>query len=556
MTFQQYEYIRPDMEVIKVQMNEAISHLQKGTSLDEQVVAIEQINKIRNQYETMATLCSIHYSIDTTDSFYTEENDFFDEHAPIMQSYISKYYKALVSSSLREELEGKYGNHLFSLAEMELKTFDESIIEDLQGENKLTTKYQNLIASAKREFKGEELTLPQLAAHTESLNREERKEAAEAYYSFFAENVEELDDIYDQLVKVRTKIAKKLGFESFVELAYARMLRTDYDAEMVANFRQQVLEHIVPVVSQLREQQREALHVDTLHYYDEKVLFLDGNAKPKGSPDWILENGKAMYEGLSEETGQFITYMLDNNLMDVLSRPGKSAGGYCTYIPAHRAPFIFANFNGTSGDIDVLTHEAGHAFQVYCSRDMTVPEYTWPTYEACEIHSMSMEFFTYPYMEKFFGENVEKYYQAHFQEAITFFPYGVAVDEFQHEVYANPSLTPAERRALWRTIEKKYIPTRDYENNDYLEGGGFWQRQGHIYESPFYYIDYTLAQICALQFWKRMRENYEEAWDDYVALCKLGGSQSFLGLVQAAKLNSPFEDGTVENVMEEVQKVL
>lgn len=260
-----------------------------------------------------------------------------------------------------------------------------------------------------------------------------------------------------------------------------------------------------------------------------------------------------MYDELSKETGEFFRYMNENNLMDLVAKKGKAGGGYCTYIENYKSPYIFSNFNGTSGDIDVLTHEAGHAFQVYSSRHFEIPEYNWPTYEACEIHSMSMEFFTWPWMELFFKEDTDKYKFSHLSSGLLFLPYGVSVDEFQHWVYENPEATPAERNQQWRAIERKYLPHKDYDGNAYLEAGGFWQRQGHIYNSPFYYIDYTLAQICAFQFWKRSRENQEEAWNDYARLCKLGGSMPFTELVREANLISPFEEGCVESVIGEIE---
>ena len=173
----------------------------------------------------------------------------------------------------------------------------------------------------------------------------------------------------------------------------------------------------------------------------------------------------------------------------------------------------------------------------------------WPTYEGAEIHSMSMEFFTWPWMELFFKEQTDKYKFAHLSGALLFLPYGVAVDEFQHVIYENPEMTPSERKAAWKEIEKTYLPMRDYDGIEYLESGAVWQRQAHIYASPFYYIDYTLAQICAFQFWKRSREDHEAAWKDYLHLCTLGGSKSFTKLVAEANLISPFEDGCVESVI-------
>jgi M3 family oligoendopeptidase len=169
-------------------------------------------------------------------------------------------------------------------------------------------------------------------------------------------------------------------------------------------------------------------------------------------------------------------------------------------------------------------------------------EYNFPTLEACEIHSMSMEFLTWPWMENFFGKDADKYRFGHLSHALMFIPYGAAVDEFQHEVYENPDAAPEDRRRMWKEIEAKYLPHRDYGDDGYLNSGAFWHQQGHIFKNPFYYIDYTLAQVCAFQFWKNAEKSREKAWDSYVDLCGLGGSKSFLELVDAAGLESPFEE--------------
>lgn len=556
MKFTEYPYKRPDMKEIEQRFKELLQQFDAASTFEEQDEVMSAINQLRQNVDTQSTLASIRHSIDTNDQFYKAEQDFMDEAEPVIQEYITDYYRALVHSKFRSELEAKWGRQLFALAELSLNTFSPEVIEDLQLENKLATEYNQLIASAKIPFDGEELTLSQLTPYELSTDREVRQRAFTARYQFMAEHEADFDRIYDDLVKVRTKIAKKLGYNNFVELGYARMARTDYNADMVANFRQQVQDYIVPIASKLKERQRSRIGVDDLLFYDEGFTFKSGNATPKGDPEWIVENGKKMYSELSPEMNEFFTFMVDNELMDLVSKKGKQAGGYCTYIPDYRAPFIFSNFNGTSGDIDVLTHEAGHAFQVYESRGLDVPEYHFPTYEACEIHSMSMEFFTWPWMELFFKEDADKYKFSHLASGLEFIPYGVSVDEFQHFVYENPDATPAERKAAWREIERKYLPHRDFAGNEYLENGGFWQRQGHIFKSPFYYIDYTLAQICAFQFWVRLHENYEAAWADYLKLCQVGGSKSFVELVKYAGLTSPFEDGTVASVVGDIENWL
>lgn len=556
MKFSEYRYERPDVKAFELKFKELLQSFTSAASYDEQDEAMTEINKLRSTFETMQQIAQVRHSIDTNDEFYKAEQDFFDENGPVVQEYITEYYRALVNSKFREQLEQKWGRQLFQLADLSLKTFSPEVIEDLQQENKLTTEYSKLIASAKIPFEGEDRTLSQLVPFQQSTDRAMRKRAAEASSGFMAANEEQFDRIYDDLVKVRTKIARKLGFNNFVELAYARMARTDYNAEMVANFRKQVLEHIVPVASKLKERQKNRIGVDQLLYYDENFAFKSGNATPKGDPEWIVNNGKKMYEELSPETHEFFSFMLDNGLMDLVAKKGKMSGGYCTYISDYEAPFIFSNFNGTSHDIDVLTHEAGHAFQVYKSRNLKVPEYSFPTMEAAEIHSMSMEFFTWPWMDLFFQDEVDKYRFEHLASSLIFIPYGVTVDEFQHFVYENPDATPAERKQAWREIERKYLPHRNYEDNSYLQQGGFWHRQGHIFSSPFYYIDYTLAQICAFQFWKRMHEDREAAWADYLHLCGLGGSKSFTELVKEAGLISPFEDGCVTSVIGSIESWL
>jgi len=556
MGFADYTYTRPNIDEIKKKFDAALLKFNEAKTVEEQSNAMNAINDIRNDFGTMANLCYIRHSVDTNDEFYKEEQDYMDEIEPEMDGLLTKYYQSLVNSKFRKDLEEKWGSQVFALADSQLKTFSPEIVPLLQKENKLSSEYTKLIASAKIQFEGQERTLAQMEPFTQSTDREVRRKASEARFDFLAENENELDRIYDELVKIRTEIAEKLGYKNFVELAYMRMQRTDYNAEMAAKFRDQVKEYIVPIATELKERQRERIGVDELRYYDEAFNFSSGNATPKGSPEWIIDNGQKMYNELSKETGEFFRYMRENGLMDLVAKKGKAGGGYCTYIENYKAPFIFSNFNGTSGDIDVLTHEAGHAFQVYSSRSFEIPEYNWPTMEACEIHSMSMEFFTWPWMENFFKEDTEKYKFAHLSAALLFLPYGVSVDEFQHWVYENPEATPQERKQAWREIEKKYQPHKNYDGNEYLENGGFWQRQGHIYNSPFYYIDYTLAQICAFQFWKRSRENHEEAWKDYVHLCRLGGSKSFTQLVKEANLISPFEDGCVQSVVGEIEQWL
>jgi M3 family oligoendopeptidase len=556
MTFHEYQYERPDVNVLKENFEQLLSQLKQ--SKDEETIqeSFVALNTLRNKFDTQYNISYIRHTINTKDEFYEAENSFFDETLPIYQALETTFYEAILQADIRSVLEKKWGTQLFAIAEYKLKTFDDKILEDLQEENKASSEYTKLKAQAKIQVEGKEYNFSTLIPIETGTDRHLRKVAAGEKWKFYSQNTDTIEQTFDQLVKVRHRIATKLGYKNFVELGYIRMLRTDYNAEMVAKFRQQVVKHIVPLATQLYERQAKRLGLDHLKYYDEEFKFASGNPLPKGSATWIEERAAIMYSELSPETHEFFQFMQNKQLMDLVNREGKATGGYCTYISRYQSPYIFSNFNGTSGDIDVLTHEAGHAFQVYSSRKIGIPEYHFPTYEACEIHSMSMEFFTWQWMKLFFEGDTDKYKFLHLSGSLQFIPYGVAVDEFQHTIYEQPDLTPAERNAVWRAIEKKYLPHRNYDGNAFLEAGGYWQKQNHIFNSPFYYIDYTLAQICAFQFWKKDQENHSEAWSDYVRLCQAGGSQSFLDLVALANLRSPFDESCIASVMSTIKNWL
>jgi M3 family oligoendopeptidase len=551
-TFSDFVYQRPNMAELQAEFKKLTAKLTAADSVGAQDAILREINIQRQEFESMASLVYIRHTLDTNDPFYKAEQDYMDEAEPYYKEQITDYYRALVASPFRRELAALWGEQLFNIAEMTLKTFSPAVIEDLQQENRLGSRYKQLVASASIHFDGEERNLAQLGPYMEAADRSVRKAAHDAKYRFFTENRDQFDDIYDKLVALRTNIARKLGFGSFTELAYLRFNRSDYNADMVAVFRRQIEQYVVPLAARLREKQRQRLGLERLFFHDERVFYPDGNPTPIGTPEEIVAAGAAMYKELSLETGQFFAEMTERGLLDLLSRKGKAAGGYCDYLGKFEVPFIFANFNGTSGDVDVLTHEAGHAFQTWLGRGRGIPEYYFATMDAAEIPSMGMEFLTWPWMESFFGGKAEKYRYAHLSEAVLFLPYGSLVDEFQHVVYDHPNLTPQERRQTWRTLEKKYLPHRDYAGDTFLEEGGFWFQQGHIFEAPFYYIDYVLAQSCVFQLWQQAQKDRSGAWDRYMKICRAGGGQPFTRLLQLAGIASPFVPQTLAGTMDAV----
>lgn len=556
MQFQEYAYQHMDALSLQKQLSELAEQIQQAKTIEQVQDCIKKVDTIRRFVATQVSLVEIRHTVDTKDAYYTKEQEYLDTVLPELEKDYEKINRALLESSFLEELKHRLPETFFLQKEMDLKAFDPIIIEDMQEENRLMTKYQALIASAEIPFDGEIYNLSSLEVKTNSSDRQVRKRALQAYWNWFEQHEEEVAQIFDQMIKVRTRMAQKLGYDNFIALGYARMHRYDYDQEDVAKYRRQVLKDVVPLCSALYKRQQKRLGYDTLHAWDEKVEFLQGNPTPKYDRAELVKRAQKMYHELSKETGVFFDFMVEHDLLDLDSKPGKAAGGYCTFMPDYKSPFIFANFNQTQHDAEVLTHEAGHAYQIYESRDIYPSDCVWPTYESCEIHSMSMEFFTHPWMQSFFEEDVNRYYYSHMAGSLKFLPYGVLVDHFQHEVYTHPEMSHKERMDTWRRLEKEYLPHKNYEEVEILERGGWWMRQAHIFMSPFYYIDYTLAQVCAMQFWARMENKDPKAFEDYQHICKIGGTLPFRKIVKEAGLIVPFEEGCLEQVTGSVSQWL
>ena len=551
MKFSEMTYVRPDMEKLRADFDAVLADLDAAKSADEQLAAYERADAIKKHFMTAATLASIRHSVDTRDAFYAAENDFMDEHSPAVQEKTQQILDKMLTSPYRAELEEKLGSLFFRNLEIAAKTFKPEIMGLMQEENALVSEYQALYASMTVEFDGKTLPITKLSPYKQSTDRAVRRAAYTAEGACFDSHREKLDTLYDKLIKNRNAQAKALGYENFVELAYDRLGRNCYNSQDVAAFRDQIAEDFVPVVAKVKAIQEKRIGVEKLKFYDDIFMFPDGNPKPVGTSDEILAAGREMYRELSPETAEFIDFMYDNELFDVLAGEGKAPGGYCTEISDYDAPFIFSNFNGTSGDVDVLTHEAGHAFAFYrAARQIKLSDFHSPTMESCECHSMSMEFLTAPYHEKFFGAATKKYELSHLEDSVIFIPYGCMVDEFQHKMYESPEMTPDERNAFWLSLEAKYRPYLDFDGLPFYARGAGWQRQLHIYMYPFYYIDYCMAQTIAFQFWFASLDDKDAAWKNYLAFVDKAGTETFEGLVKGAHLQLPYEKGAMRKIGE------
>ena len=558
MKFKDMPYERISVESIKEEMKALIQKLKEAKDFEEAEALFLENEKLQGHVFTMSSLALVRHSINTEDKFYDEEQNYWNNAYPQIQEFNQEWTKALLDSPFKDNFAKKYGNIMFLNAEIDLKTFSPEIIPMLQEENELTTAYEKLLAGAQIPFEGKIYTISQMSPFKNDKDDARRLAAWKAEGQWYKDNQAELDRLYDKLVHLRDQMGKKLGYTDFTELGYYRMRRNCYDKQDVQKFREAVQKYVVPVAAKIYERQAERLGKSyPLSYADAAIEFRSGNPKPKGNSDEIVASGKKFYDWLSPETSEFFNHMIDDELMDLLSTKGKQGGGYCTSFQDYKTPFIFANFNGTQHDIEVITHEAGHAFAAYLNRNRVPYECIWPSLEACEVHSMSMEFFAEAFSQEFFGEDAGKYNYSHLADALCFIPYGTMVDHFQHIVYENPNLSPAERHAKWKELVQIYQPwlKLDGEIPFYSEGEG-WQRQHHIYSSPFYYIDYCLAQTVALQFWNLIQKDQKEAWQHYMAYTKQGGSVVFTKLLKNAGLESPFQESCLRGICDTAAKYL
>ncbi|WBY63571.1 MAG: M3 family oligoendopeptidase [Thermocaproicibacter melissae] len=552
MKFSEMPYKRPDLDAIEREYARITEEFEKADSAEKQYELILEHEKLTCDFDTMSTIAYIHNSINTTDPFYEKEMAFFDANNPVMNSWRQKFYEAVNRSAFKEKLAERTGQLFFTNIALSLKSFSDKTTELQKRENALVTEYEKLLASAKIDFHGETLNLSEIQKYTISPDREVRREAWTKAAEFFSENSKRLDEIFDELVKNRTEQAHRLGYENYVQLGYDRLGRNCYGPREVAEYREQIVHELVPIITDIKKKQAQRLGLSALKFWDNDCIFPDGNPKPQGSTKELVDAAERMYNEMSPLTGEFFRFMRENELFDLESKKGKAGGGYCTSIPGYKAPFIFSNFNGTAGDVEVLTHEAGHALADYVSRDMVIAETRTPTMDAAETHSMSMELFSRPWDPLFFGDDTEKFHRYQLEVALDFIPYGCLVDHFQTAVYEHPEMTPDERKQTWLKLEHTYRPWIDFEGIPYFCEGGGYQRQHHIYSFPLYYIDYCLAQTTALEFWSASEKDWKEAFTRYLDFVKAGGTKTYVELVNDAGLQLPFQRGCIRKISEEV----
>ena len=502
---------------------------------------------------TPIDLCYVRHGMNVNDPFYAEEQRYYDEIGPKIGELSNRFDRLLVASPYSACFERLMGSFAFSLIRYGLEGYDSSLISLEQEENALISKYNQLVSNAKVDYNGRQVSRGSLALEQQSADRDVRRAVYQAVAASWDAQREELEDLFDRMVRNRDQQARALGYENYVPLSYLRMNRIGYAPEDVARFREQVKRDLVPIASALGKRRKARLGLDHLYPYD-TINFLNGNPVPLGGEEFCLDMTREMFHRLSPETKEYIDFLLDNGLCDVSPRDGKQGGGYCTQFEAYRAPFIFANFDGTSENAYIMSHEGGHGFYFYLKREKEIREQGWYTSEMAETHAMTMEFFAAPYMELFFGDRAEDYRKMHLEGAVSRILYQCQQDEFQQIIYENPRLTKAERNDVWKRLEEAYFPFREYpDDEDRAQIGTRWQRIPHTFLWPFYAIDYALAQVCALQYCRWIEEDHDGAWQSYLTFCRASGSRNFPEAIEAAGLESPFAETGLKNLMNWLQ---
>lgn len=548
-TFADIRPAEPDRDRILERLDGLIAQI--GSAADEAAVltSVRAWDRVRREVETWSAYVTLRFHQATGDAERRAANERCDELAPVLAARDARFKRALLGSPYRHAVASAFGDHALALWSCDVEAVDDRIVENLTAEAALEADYVMLLGGARVAFAGGEHSLPGIAAFAEDPDRAVREGAARARWSFFDEHRDAFDRLYDGLVRERTAAARALGYADFVELGYRRMRRTDYGAEDVARFRDEVVREIVPLCARLAEDQARRIGVDRLMPWDAEVYDDGARLRPPEGRD-LVRAGRAALADIDPRLGGFADMMERCGLLDLPVREGKAGGGFCTFFPENGVPFVFANANGTTNDVNVLVHELGHAFQCYTSREVPLCDYLWPTFDAAEIDSMGLEFLVRPHLENFFGADAARYRRRHLAGSLMMMPYGCAVDHFQHLVYERPEATPSERHAMWRSLEERYLPWRVDGGIPHVARGGSWQAQRHIYKVPFYYIDYILAMSCALQFWLASLADPADAFARYAALCGRGGEAPFQTLVRSAGLRSPLDGGVLASVAE------
>lgn len=484
------------------------------------------------------------------------EKYFREEVMPVSDNGNSKLLDALLASKHKGAIAGKYGQYLIEALETAVEPLA-PINSDLRVKvGELNNQYDKLVASGEVTVDGKQVTLAVARSLQMSPDARIRKEAFIAYREWFGTHREEIARIFAELVKLRDTMAKNLGHENYIRLGYLDMRRTDYGEVEAEQFRAAVKKYAVPLQKKLYERQAEELGTPTLKPWD--TGYFPSLSLPSGiAPvQEQLDKAQQVFDSLQPELGAHFARMRSEGLIDLENRKAKRAGAFCTSFSDEGRVAILCNSTGDEDDVSTLMHEMGHAFQGWESQPIEVVELQWPTMDACEVHSMGMEYLSLPKMNVFFGDaNAEKFARNRWRDSVEGICYICAVDEFQHWLYLNPNASLDDRDVAWNRIWDTYKPGLDWTEAEQLKALR-WYAQSHIFHVPFYYIDYAIAETGAMQLALMDAADHGKTMETYMQLCRIGGTKSVLDIFSTVGMRSPFDPLLMRDLMAHAAKVL
>ncbi|HTL18501.1 MAG TPA: M3 family oligoendopeptidase [Patescibacteria group bacterium] len=424
-------------------------------------------------------------------------------------------------------------------------------------EAKLSQQYQKLSGSLTVNFRGEEKTLVQMGKYLEETDRSLRKESWELVSQRRLLEADKFDDIFDRLVALRQQIAKNAGYDNYRDYAFRKMGRFDYTPADCERFHRAVETEVMPVICELHAKRRARLGLDRLRPWD---LTVDPLNRPPLRPfevvDQMVTRTQEIFKQLDPELSSGFQQMQDLRLLDLGNRKGKAPGGYQSSLPEARAPFIFMNAIGVQRDVETILHEAGHAFHAMATRDEDLYAYRGAPIEFCEVASMSMELLGNEFLEKFYPPaDADRARRTHLEGIMSIFPWIASVDAFQHWIYTHHGHTRTDREAAWLDLMDRFGGEVDWSGHDAARAK-LWHRQLHIFIHAFYYIEYGIAQLGALQVWSNSRRNRKQALDSYKSALRLGGSRPLPELFAAAGCKFEFTRSTLAPLIQLVRDEL
>lgn len=422
-------------------------------------------------------------------------------------------------------------------------------------ETKLGQQYQKLVGAMTVQYDGREQTLPQLARYLEEPDRAVRHEVFELMVRRRAQDREPLDRIFDELLKLRVTISKNAGFDNYRDYVFKRYERFDYTPEDCEAFQEAVEVHIVPLARRIQEDRKRQLGVDALKPWD---LSVDPKNRPPLRPFTetreLIKKTQDIFDRLDPHLSADFRLMNENSLLDLANRKGKAPGGYQSTLQESRVPFIFMNAVGLHRDVETLLHESGHAFHSLAARNLKINDYRHAPIEFCEVASMGMELLAADELDRFYTpEDKRRAQLGHLKDIIGLFPWIAQVDAFQHWIYLNPGHSRKERTHAWLELTQRFGGIEDWSGYEFSRET-LWHKQLHIFEVPFYYIEYGIAQLGALQLWQNSRKDLKKALADYRHALSLGGSRPLPELFKAAGIRFDFSEGTIRPLIEAVKQ--